>query len=167
MDIKSVLPFNKQFGAKYLPIFIIILIIGYFIYSIFESKQWSKESKPYTDNFMELLKDDNWEELYTKYAQYSGVELIEFKTNLSKLYNNFGKIVAYEYVQDAKAYSGKTLTSFYIIYRLKVDSGRSFQGNINIEIDKNTNLPKPGRIKEFYIDGGSGEKDIFYLKLIK
>lgn len=167
MNIIAVFKLSKRFEKKYLIIFLIILIIGYFIYSVIESKQWGKESKPYTENFLKLLKNDNYGELYTKYAKNSGMELAEFKSVLSRLHDNFGRIVTYECVQDAKAYSGKTLTSFYIVYRIKFDSGGSFQGNFNIEIDKNSNFPSPGKIKEFHIVGGSGKKEEFYIKLLK
>ena len=136
---------------------------------IFPASKWRKELKPYTENFLELLKGDNYDELYTKYAFDSDMSEDSFEKEFEKLHNVFGRIKSYSYKGASTSHGGKNrvLTSFYIYYRIEFDSGRSYHGSFGIEIDRKTNRPKAGRIKTFRVIGNLEEKEIFYIRLIE
>jgi len=148
---------------------VILLLYAFRDFLSHPTSEWRKESKLYTDNFLQLLKDDDYEELYRKYAADSDISVDVFKKELEKLNNVFGRIKSYNYRGASTSYEGgnRILTSFFIIYRMTLDNGKSYQGNFDIEIDKKTNKPKTGRIESFSVTGNLKEKEVFYLRLIK
>ena len=136
---------------------------------IFPASKWRKELRPYTDNFLEFLKNNNYDKLYSKYAFDSDMNRDSFEKEFEKLHNIFGRIESYSYKGTSTSHGGKNrvLTSFYIYYRIEFDSGKSYHGDFNIEIDRKINRPKIGKISAFGVTGNLEEKEIFYIRLIE
>jgi hypothetical protein len=136
---------------------------------IFPASKWRKELRPYADNFLELLKNNNYDELYSKYAFDSDMNRDIFEKEFEKLHNVFGRIKSYSYKGASTSHGGKNrvLTSFYIYYWIEFDSGKSYHGSFGFDIDRKTNRPKAGRIKTFRVIGNLEEKEIFYIRLIE
>lgn len=164
---------GKLFRKKNLFILLIAII---FIYSFetvvfhnMKTKKWSKESKLFTDNFLELLMDKKYDELFKKYTAYRGNNIDDFRKEFDSLYHRFGNIKSYEYTGPSSSFAGQfgPVTSFYLNYHITFDSGKSYQGDFNIEIDRRINRPKIGKISAFGVTGNLEEKEIFYIRLIK
>lgn len=156
--------------------FVILFIAMIFIYSfgtIFlqnkRTKEWGKESRYFTDNFMELLTDKDYQGLFEKYTSYKGKNADDLKSSLNKLYQLFGDIKSYEYAGPSSSSAGQfgPLTSFYLIYHITFDSGKIYQGDFNIAIDRQTNAPETGKILSFGVSGDLEKNEMFYLRLFE
>lgn len=187
MNNQTLLKAKNSLKKRPLLTFLITIILlytfGNLIFDTIKLSMLGKESKPYTDDFLELLKNENYEELYRKYAIESGINLNDFKKEIEKLHNIFGRIKSYKYAGVSASFGGMpgTYICFYIYYKIKFDSGKSehdtfgrtFLGYYNppstsfsIEIDKEKNRPIRGRMLMFNVSGGFGKKG-FSLVLIK
>lgn len=158
--------FVKRFWERFIIIAIIAFAIGYLIYSVIESMRWAKETKPYVNNFLELVANNDYDKLYVSYAKDSEIPISSFLLEFSTFHDKFGRITDYEFMQDSKTFNGNKLIGFYMIYKIEFDSGRHFQGNFDIQIDENTNCPIAGKVKGFNFSGGDGKEYQFGMRLI-
>jgi hypothetical protein len=156
---------KSKYYYKYYWIIIFLVIMGYFIYSISESKKWSKELKPFLSNFLEVLQDGSYKEFYESYVNKSKININETEKQLRYIEEIFGNIVSYEFIQDVKAFNGKILSGFSMIYQLKFDSGKTCQGHFIFEIDENLNRPLMNKIRGLSINCGSDKIDKYYLQI--
>jgi len=129
---------------------------------------YEKKTLPYTDRALRLLMNNEYDQLYKHYASDSGMTLHDFKQQVENLHAAFGRIHAYRYKGFSSSHSGMfgRLIGFYMTYDIDFDNKETNQGNFSIEIDKDTHMPRIGRILTFNISSDFGKK-IFYLRLAK
>ncbi|ABW66255.1 hypothetical protein Dole_0445 [Desulfosudis oleivorans Hxd3] len=120
--------------------------------------QWKKESLEYTDQFIELLAKEKYDELRTLY-NISGDKLEDFKIK-------FGKISDYKYGFTNSSKSGVSgqFTGYFMHYIIQFHSEESYQGTFSISIDNNGNKPIPGEINCFTVRGRDQSREkIFHI----
>ena len=155
-------------------IFVIVIIcvlcfpLTYSTISGLRLKGYEKKTLPHTDKALRFLMNNEYDQLYQHYASDSGMNLYDFKQQVEKLHTVFGRIHAYRYKGFSSSDSGifGRLLGFYMTYDIEFDSKKTHQGNFSIEIDKDTHMPKIGRILTFNISSDFGKK-IFYLRLVR
>lgn len=167
---KSVL--NRKLLQKRNVLILVIAII--FIYSFgtifftnMRNKKWGDELRHYTDNFIELLIDQNYQSLFEKYASCTGKDVEDLKNSFEELYQSFGIIKSYKYAGASSSSYGQfgPLTSFYLNYQMTFDSGKIYQGDFKIAIDQKANAPEHQKILGFGVNGDLDKDEIFYIPL--
>jgi hypothetical protein len=129
---------------------------------------YEEELTPYTDNFLLLMVNNDYVQLYKNYANDSRMTLDDFKQQVKKMHSTFGRIKAYRYRGFSSSYAGifGKLLGFVMYYDLDFDDKKARQGNFSIEIDKDTHMPRIGKILTFNISSDFGKR-LFYLRLIR
>jgi len=161
---------KKLILKRKLLLFLIIIVGLLFLPVVFDSlklNEWAEGSRPFTDNFLYLLKQKEYDELFQKYFSDSGMPLGEMSRQFVKLHEMFGQITFYEYVSSSSTSFGQfgPLTGYSMYYQIKFDSGKTCQGNFGIEIDQNTNEPVAGKLISFTVLGNLSEGEIVQLML--
>lgn len=154
---------KKSLKKRALVFFVIIfLCIPLFSSQIakFRLSNYKTESIPYADNFLKLLIDRKYEEVYNKYAIDSGMEIGDLERQAEKIDSEFGVIKSFSYKRMSFSKDGMfgDLIGFFLYYTLEFDNEKSYTGTFSIDIDRETNKPIIGRMFNFKITGDYGEK---------
>lgn len=153
---------NKKILTGSILLAIILLLIISFIPLIFSSikiSKWSKDSLPYTNELLELLKNDNHVDFKERYRILDGNKIEE----LSK---DWGVIKSYKFKgahTSQAGFLGKH-TGFFMKYKIVFESGKINQATFAISINKQGDIPIKDEISRFSITENFGEK-YFYLSL--
>jgi hypothetical protein len=131
-------------------------------FDFYKMGQWEKESLEYTDQFIELLAEEKYNEMRILY-DISGDNIEEFKSK-------FGEISEYTYgfTNSSKSGTYGQYTGFFMHYIIKFHSDEFYQGTFSIRIDDNDNKPIPGDIEDFTVRGREiDRKNFFYINISK
>ena len=140
-----------------------VLVVFFSVYFLLENLKlysYRKESKPYTDNFLNLLINKEYDKIYKTYFINNSGNFKDFKQKMDNLSNDFGNVVSYEYRRVTASKDGifGNLLGVTISYNINFNDGKNYLGYFSIEIDKKTNRPKAGKILDFNISGDNGKK---------
>ena len=134
----------------------------------FKLRNYVTESIPYADNFLKLLIDRQYEEIYKKYATDSGMGIGDLKRHAEIIDSEFGVIKSFSYERMSFAQDGMfgDLLGFFLYYNLEFDNGKNYTGTFSIDVNKETNKPVIGKLLNFEISGDYGKKYV-EIRLIK
>ena len=131
------------------------------VFDNYKMGQWKRESLEYTDQFMELLAKEKYNEIRMLY-NISGDKLDNLKSK-------FGKISDYRYgfTNSSKSGTYGQYTGYFMHYIIQFNSDE-YQGTFSIRIDNKSNKPIPGDIKHFTVRNRDlSRKKFFYIDLSK
>jgi len=156
----------KQSLKKRTLVFVVILILCipliFAQIARFRLNKYEKDSIPYTTDFLNLLIDDKYTELYQKYASNSGMDLNEFKEKIKRIQSDFGVLQSHSYSQ--MMFSQKNMfggiIGFFLTHSMDFKNGKSYTATFSIDINEETNKPIIGNLFNFKISGDFGEKHL-------
>ncbi len=140
---------------KYLYIAMIIIALLCIHRAYFsEHIGWGEDSKPHTDNFLELLTDENYEGLSEKYG--SGMSPDALKKKFDRFHSLFGRIISYRYKRASASYDSRSgnLMGFSVSYQIDFDSAKNCRGVFGIKRLIGSDQAKCLILKELFVNFG-------------
>ena len=123
-------------------VFILLYLLNIYL-SNNKNQNWIKESKPFAENFLELLKEKKIELLYQKFASNGTIEIDKFQIRLNDFYSKFGNITSYKFKNGYPTYQGSSLNGLYIAYIISVKD-MEYQCIFSVLFDHKNHAPSIG-----------------------